>query len=693
MTHPSSSAPRRPGPLLATLLVAGQLWAGLGLAGPARAASDPPEPEHVVRAPHYGEVLFHFHQDQTFTALTSLMVSQQFDRLGVHADEAEVLRGGLLLSYGMHREAGQVFERLIDHGATPEVRNRAWYYLARVRYTRGEPQAAEAALAHIQGELPGALDDDRRLLQAQVKLALAQPALAAEALTPLASADKPRPPAPAPVDEDNPPPRPGLLARLTSLVLAPFSGPDPLAATDADARLFARYNLGIALIRQGDAAGGTRWLDELGQMPAANEEQRALRDQANLALGYAALQREAPEQARQYLERIRLKGPSSDKALLGYGWAALGLKQPKLALVSWTELAQRDPSQPAVQEARLAVSYALAELGADTQARDGYQSALGSYQDEDQRLGEAIAALDDPAWLDELLARNPGVEMAWFRDAEDVPHLPHLRLLAPALAGHAFQESFKTWRDLRFLQDNLAAWQETLAVYRTMLDERRKAFLERLPDVASQRQQLDPAALLPRQQQLDGELAQAEADADGRAFADAAQRALLQRADRARDTLARLQAAPASPDAPAATLQDAAERLRVLQGLLAWDLSQTYPERRWAARKALGDSAQGLQQAQAARQALDQAARDEAQRFVQFQQRIDELSRRIQALQAPLATASAQQAQALSRLAQDGLRQQQERLAGYAQQARYALAQLLDRGRDASTEPEHAPTP
>ena len=450
---------------------------------------------------------------------------------------------------------------------------------------------------------------------------------------------------------------------------------------------------GIALIRQGDAAGGTRWLDALGQMPAANEEQRALRDQANLALGYAALQREAPEQARQYLERIRLKGPSSDKALLGYGWATLGLKQPKLALVSWTELAQRDPSQPAVQEARLAVSYALAELGADTQARDGYQSALGSYQDEDHRLGEAIAALDDPAWLDELLARNPGVEMAWFRDAEDVPHLPHLRLLAPALAGHAFQESFKTWRDLRFLQDNLAAWQETLAVYRTMLDERRKAFQERLPDVASQRQQLNPAALLPRQQQLDGELAQAEADADGHAFADPAQRALLQRADRARDTLARLQAAPANPEVPAATLQDAAERLRILQGLLAWDLSQAYPERRWAARKALGDSAQGLQQAQTARQALDQAARDEAQRFVQFQQRIDELSRRIQALQAPLATASSQQAQALSRLAQDGLRQQQERLAGYAQQARYALAQLLDRGRDASTEPEHAPTP
>ena len=47
------------------------------------------------------------------------MVSQHFQRVARHADEAEVLRGGMLLSYGMHREAGEVFARLIDKGAPP----------------------------------------------------------------------------------------------------------------------------------------------------------------------------------------------------------------------------------------------------------------------------------------------------------------------------------------------------------------------------------------------------------------------------------------------------------------------------------------------------------------------------------------------------------------------------------------------
>ena len=66
-----------------------------------------------IEAPHYGDTLFEFFQDKYFSALTGLMTSQHFTRLAPHDDEAEVLRGGMLLSYGNHREAGELFERLI----------------------------------------------------------------------------------------------------------------------------------------------------------------------------------------------------------------------------------------------------------------------------------------------------------------------------------------------------------------------------------------------------------------------------------------------------------------------------------------------------------------------------------------------------------------------------------------------------
>jgi len=278
----------------------------LGTTTPARAAdiAATAPPDHSVKAPHYGDVLYNFYQDRYFSAITTLMVSQHFQRLTLHEDEAEILRGGMLLSYGMHREAGDVFSRLIERGAEPAVRDRAWFYLAKVRFVRGLPEDALAALSRVEGALPPELEDERGLLAAQVKLALDDPAGAAAALSTLASAPKgSRPSASA-----TPPRKLSILSRLKVAVLSPFGGTDPLANPDGDATLYARYNLGVALIRGGDAEQGAHWLDDLGRMPAANEEQRRLRDQANLALGFSALQREEPEQARQWLERVRLNG-------------------------------------------------------------------------------------------------------------------------------------------------------------------------------------------------------------------------------------------------------------------------------------------------------------------------------------------------------------------------------------------------
>src|SRR5688572_32551272 len=112
-------AARRTSAALASVLVAGAVH-----------AAEAPKPS-VVQDPHYGDTLFRFWQDQYFTAITGLMTSQHFNRVAQHADEAEVLRGGMLLSYGMHKEAGEIFAQLIEKGAAPSVRDRAWFYLAK----------------------------------------------------------------------------------------------------------------------------------------------------------------------------------------------------------------------------------------------------------------------------------------------------------------------------------------------------------------------------------------------------------------------------------------------------------------------------------------------------------------------------------------------------------------------------------
>lgn len=591
-----------------------------------------------VQAPHWGDALFHVYQGRNFAAVTTLMASQQFVRLGPHADEAEATRGGLLLAYGLHREAEAIFAGLAERGTTPALRDRAWFHLAKIRWQRGLPGPADAALAQVKAALPAELEEERTLLAARLRLAAGDAGSAAALLQGLAD--------------------------------------------QAEGTPYARFNLGVALLQGPDADAGRRWLDGLGTMKVETkrpEERRALRDKANLALGFDALRGGRPEQARATLARVRLQGPYAHQALLGFGWAAAALQQPKEALVPWQELLQRDGSDPAVLEARLAVPWALAALKADAAAIAGYQQAVAAYDAEHRALDQTIASLDTGKLIEALLARNPGADLGWLWQVQDLPELPHPAHLTSLVATHGFQEALKDQRDLRFLQANLGRWAVDLQVFDTMLATRRARFAANLPAAQQQTHRLRQQALLAEQTAL----TQALAQADGPALANAREADLLGR-------LARVQATLAA--APAGDAGDALrERARRVSSALAWQLAQAVPERRWAATKALRGIDAALVSVAARDAALQAAQRDEPVRFEATTQRIAELRARIASLLPQVATLRQEQQRAVQALAVQALREQQARLGEYTTQARFALAQLQDRATLARQDAADAP--
>jgi hypothetical protein len=598
-------------------------------------AAEPAEPsKRPVAAPHYGDTLFHFYQDKYFSAVTSLMVSQHFMRLAPHDDDSEILRGGLLLSYGMHREAGQIFAQLIERGAPPKVRDRAWYYLAKIRWQRGLHADAEAAIAKIEGKLPAELEEDRGLLHANLLMARNEFAGAAEVLRGMAPKDAKKP---------------------------------------SQASLYARFNLGVALVKSGDVAGGSALLDEVGRMPGADEEQRSLRDRANVALGFAALQDGRSEDARAVLQRVRLQSLQANKALLGFGWAAANAKEHEKALVPWMELAGREVGDAAVLEAKIAVPYAYAELGAYGQSLEGYEAAVSAFDAEHGALKDSIEIIRSGKLIAGLDAKNPGTEMGWFWNLQTLPEMPHAGHLTEVLAQHEFQESFKNYRDLVFLGNNLAQWRDSLVAFRDMLAERKTAYEQRLPMTQSGEKgsRADLAAATSKRAALAAELERVQANGDVIAFTDERQDALLQR-------LAEVQAAMQAnaKDPEIAALGD---KVRLLSGVLSWELSSQWSERLWNTTKALRDADRGLEEAQAREQRLARAQREEPQRFDAFAKRIDTLAAQIDALIPRVASLTKDQQQHVQGIAVAALTQQQERLAQYQTQARFALAQLYDR--------------
>ena len=222
------------------------------------------------------------------------------------------------------------------------------------------------------------------------------------------------------------------------------------------ATAYGRYNLAIATLRSGDTQTALSWLDLLGRTDSEDPELLALRDKANLALGWHFLQQKQGRTALGVLGRIRSEGLSSNRALLGMGWAQLApagerLKRAQLsrstarapdqigdlpapvrnslerlrviepevsggwigpssferddppkdrreglqrALQIWNVLIVRDERDPAVQEARLAVAYAHDQLREGAAARDAYSVAIDSLRKVDAAIDEETAFVD-----------------------------------------------------------------------------------------------------------------------------------------------------------------------------------------------------------------------------------------------------------------------------------------------------------
>ena len=378
------------------------------------AADGKPDPT-VVKDAHFGEVLFYFYQEEYFPAIVRLLAAQKQTQVENHLDESELLLGGLYLSYGHHKRAAEIFEKLLADNVESEIRNRTWFFLAKIWKQRGYLAEAQNALNNIDDELPKEFEAERHMLQAQLHIDNSKHDQAISVLQ-----DWPR--------------------------------------RDAWSN-YAKFNLGVAMVRSGQVNAAASILDELGDINPQSEEMSSLRDKANLALGYAYLRYEQPQAARLPLSRVRLEGPFSNKALLGMGWADAETNNYRRALVPWMELRDRDLLDSAVQESMLAVPYALAELDSLRQAADHYVDAIEAFREEAARIDAVIEKIQSGELMTEFAVGGEENTTGWHWKLTELPEGPESRYLYHLLATNKFQEGLKNFRDLHYLWQNLDEWQ------------------------------------------------------------------------------------------------------------------------------------------------------------------------------------------------------------------------------------------
>jgi len=594
------------------------------VARPTFAADDPPS---SVQDLQYGEALYHYFQKDYFNSIVRLQIAQQQQRLPNHADEAELLLGGLDLSYGLRNEANRIFQRLLDDQSTDvSTRNRAWYYLAKISYERNDLPAALRAIARVEGTMTAATRTASLNLHSLLLMEQADYQAAIELLQNARSGKH----------------------------WAPF----------------LNYNLGIALIRDQQQQRGISQLDQLGKLRAGTEEQRLLRDKANLALGYSYLRDENPVSSRKALERVRLEGPLSNKALLGTGWADAENGEFAAALVPWMELGQRDTTDPAVQESLLAIPYAMTRMNLHGRAVQQYNAGIDLLISERGKLDQSILSIQQGGLQDTLLEEGLGAGNGWMQQLYLDSDAPALRYQLALMSSHDFQEAIKNYRDLIILKANLARWSNDIPAYDAMLAGRETRFETHRPAANEALHGTRLQTLREQRDALAGTLAAIETSGEPIGLSNPQESRQLQRLDTIGQTLQRL---PGTPETNA--LREKQQRLR---GILVWQVHQDYKPRLRAANRQLAGLDTLLADADQAIGSLQDARFDSPTGFSGFQERINSQRTRIVSLETRTDELLRAQGQQLDRLAIAELEQQQQRIDTYIIQARFALAQTHD---------------
>ncbi|MBY6191062.1 hypothetical protein KUV22_11575 [Microbulbifer agarilyticus] len=500
----------------------------------------------------YGAALYHYFQGNTFDALSTLMVSDLRGGISHHADNADLIRGGISLAFGLERQAATLFEQQLqkavdeaNHQRLARFRQIAWMKLAELNYRHQNWDTAAQQL-----EKSGAIHETTLTLNLAIRNGDLDQAAQLLRMADLAVAER-------------------VLGHNN--LAAAFARDEDFPAAAAEYQRAADLVDTVTLDKDLDA--------EL------REELYILRDKARIGAGYALTLQGDYAAAAEEFRRVRLDTPWSADALLGLGWASVNGQMHTQAVDALGYLIRQNPLLPQVQEALLALPYTY-------EALDRPKLALRTYQSAEQQYQRALTDLNNlhSAAAKLQFAEIDGDEKidlqryGWLEDAE-TPALIRMNqhYLLQMMQSDRLQLQLSELRDLQQLRRVLDRWQQRLPEFHTLIEEReqRRLSIVQAHDSAQYDQQVQIA-----EQQLDelqASLRRIESEKDSLALL-ATQTGetseFLQMLREAEQRYARLSAAGKTSNYQQQTLARA-------RGILQWHASEQYHQNLWEKRKTI----------------------------------------------------------------------------------------------------------
>ncbi len=386
--------------------------------------------EHRVKDLKYGVILFEFYQQKYFDTLVEFEYALERGGIRNHANYPELLKGGVSLSYGLDEQARNIFSSLLTGNTMEDIQNRAWYYLAKMLYLRGDIQQAAVTMSNIKGTVPDEIDQEYRYLAALINIKLGYFEEASE-------------------------------------ISGSFDKDSPYAP-------FLYFNLGVALGKQKDYPDAIDNLKRAAAYADGDASLGRLADRSQMAIAYLYDVNSDPDNAFKYINQVSTTGVFSNRALLGSGWSSVNSGLYRNALAPLEVLQSRSMAIPEVQEAVLLIPHVYEKLGLPGRAAEGFISAYDRYSGALELLASARATLKDADVL-ELFVRNLDamlVDNDWFGTSPTVSLNSLSPFLYELMSDHSFQSVLKDLRDLYAIRNNLNNWKRKRDDFDVMIESR-----------------------------------------------------------------------------------------------------------------------------------------------------------------------------------------------------------------------------
>jgi len=400
--------------------------------------------EVKLRDLKYGTILFDYYQQNYFASLIGYEVANSRGELNHQIDEARLLHGGMTLSYGLPDEAESIFQQLLNakdkketsEEINEEVRNKAWFYLAKMYYQKGEANKAGETLNYISGDIPQDIHNEYNYLATLINIRNKNLTSAEEALNSV----------------------------MKGSVFEPY----------------LIFNLASSQLKNGDTPNSEvnfqKVIDYGTNHP--EEEFQVLADRAKQALAHIDIEQENLLAAWLHLQFVRTTGLYSNRALLSYGWSAIKLERYDIAIPALRALDRRSISIAEVQEAKVLLGHLYEQQKAPRTALKQYLLAEKSFASGIESIESARRVIAGQRIPEEFVINLDAMmdETDWYGSQPSLDYNKLTPFLIDLMSSNSFHVVLKELRDLYALRENLNYWSRQAQEHQLIIRHRRQGW-------------------------------------------------------------------------------------------------------------------------------------------------------------------------------------------------------------------------